>query len=416
MTHLLCGGGVPRVHRARSPVPPRLPHFATPRSVHRLAAVAAGTYRPRCPPDVWSPGVTAPPGPCYWLVASGTPVGWRGGCLALGLVRGVVRHYCLGGCSTLVVWARRSGPVRGGRTGPLVSCPPSLALPAPRVPRCVWRAVPSGCPLPSLAGTPFHAVCAFRGLGPVASLVFPACPSSLCALTLPRGPRSPPPPPAGVARALRAVHVLGAGRAVPLGACPSALPAPVPGTVWFVQFCFGFFCFCPLGGGGARSCSPPTWLEAVCPLWGGPARLWPSRAGEWAGGGGAACVVVPRSARPGASGAGGRLASVRPSAFPGEATKRVFCTSLLPLRAWPPYRSCLLVVFGRGPCGALVRRRGFACPSRLLRQQAAGAWRRALLRLPSRAPRSCRGEGGSLPLPRGGWGPAFPWLAGRSGG
>ena len=27
-THLLPGGGVPRVHRARSPVPPRLPRFA----------------------------------------------------------------------------------------------------------------------------------------------------------------------------------------------------------------------------------------------------------------------------------------------------------------------------------------------------------------------------------------------------
>ena len=33
-THLLPGGGVPRVHRARSPVPPQLPLFATPRSVH----------------------------------------------------------------------------------------------------------------------------------------------------------------------------------------------------------------------------------------------------------------------------------------------------------------------------------------------------------------------------------------------
>ena len=39
-THLLPGGGVPRVHRARSPVPPRLPRFATPRSVHPFAAVA----------------------------------------------------------------------------------------------------------------------------------------------------------------------------------------------------------------------------------------------------------------------------------------------------------------------------------------------------------------------------------------
>ena len=164
MTHLLLGGGVPRVHGARSPVPPRLPHFATPRSVHHLAAVAAGAYPPRRPPNAWSPGVPAPPGPCYWLVASGTPLGWRGGCLAVGLVRGAVRHYCLGGCSALVVCARRSRPVRGGWGRCRVLCLPRFPLPAPRFPRCVWRAVPSGCPLSSLAGTPFHAVCAFRGI------------------------------------------------------------------------------------------------------------------------------------------------------------------------------------------------------------------------------------------------------------
>ena len=81
-THLLPGGGVPRAHRARSPVPPRLPRFATPRSVHQFAAVAAGAYPPHRPPNAWSPGVPALPGPCYWLVASVTPLGWRGGCLA----------------------------------------------------------------------------------------------------------------------------------------------------------------------------------------------------------------------------------------------------------------------------------------------------------------------------------------------
>ena len=81
-THLLPGGGVPRVHRARSPVLPRRPRFATPRSVHHFAAVAAGAYPLRRPPNAWSPGAPASPGPCYWLVASGTPLGWRGGCLA----------------------------------------------------------------------------------------------------------------------------------------------------------------------------------------------------------------------------------------------------------------------------------------------------------------------------------------------
>ena len=179
MTHLLPAGRVPRVHGAWSPVPPRLPHFATPRSVRCLAAVAAGAYPPRRHPDAWSPGAPALPGPCYWLVASGTPVGWRGRCLAFGLVRGAVRHYCLGGCSALVVWAQRSRPVRGGWGRCLVLCLPRLPLPAPRSLRCVWRAVSSGCCLSSLAGTPFHAVCAFCGLGQVALFVFPRV-SSVC--------------------------------------------------------------------------------------------------------------------------------------------------------------------------------------------------------------------------------------------
>ena len=128
-------------------------------------------------------------------------------------------------------------------------------LPAPRVPRCVWRAVPSGCPLPSLAGTPFHAVCAFSELGPVALLVVPACPLRVCALALPRRPLSPPL--AVVACAPRAVQVLGAGRAVPRGRCPSARPAPVPCSVWRAW------------GGAVGSRFPPTWLGAVRPPWGG---------------------------------------------------------------------------------------------------------------------------------------------------
>ena len=80
----------------------------------------------------------------------------------------------------------------GGSGRYLVLCLSRFPLPAPRVPRCVWRAVPSGCPLPSLAGTPFHAVCAFRALGPVALLVVPACPFRVCALALPRRPLPPP--------------------------------------------------------------------------------------------------------------------------------------------------------------------------------------------------------------------------------
>ena len=81
----------------------------------------------------------------------------------------------------------RFGGVRAGTW-----CCVPLPFPAPRVPRRVWRAAPSGCPLPSLAGTPFHAVCAFRALGPVALLVPPACPLRGCALALSRCPRPPP--------------------------------------------------------------------------------------------------------------------------------------------------------------------------------------------------------------------------------
>ena len=114
----------------------------------------------------------------------------------------------------------------GGLGCYLVLCLSRFPHPAPRVPRCVWRAVPSRCPLPSLAGTPFHAVCAFRELGPVALLVVPACPLRVRALALPRRPL--PPPLGCVACAPRAVPALGANRAV----CPSTCPAPVPCSVW----------------------------------------------------------------------------------------------------------------------------------------------------------------------------------------
>ena len=125
-------------------------------------------------------------------------------------------------CPVCVCAALAAGSRGSGRY--LVLCLSRFPLPVPRVPRCVWRAVPSGCPLPSLAGTPFHAVCAFRALGPVALLVFPACPFRVCALALPRRPL--PPPLGGVACAPRVVPALGAGRAVPRGPCPSVCPAP----------------------------------------------------------------------------------------------------------------------------------------------------------------------------------------------
>ena len=300
-------------------------------------------------------------------------------------------------CPVRVCAALAAGSWGSGRY--LVLCPFRFPLPAPRVPRCVWRAVPSGCPLPSLAGTPFHAVCAFRGLGPVVLLVVPACPLRVCALALP--PRLPSPPLGGVAYAPRGVPALGAGRAVPRGPCPSACPAPVPCSVWLAwggggpvpvppylawgcggggraspggvpttvargvwgqalllprlpahwAGCLGRLptcCgrgrvgvgaqHCPLGlhtvwglrAAGVVGGRPPTWLRA------GP---WCSCAGgrAWGGKGGAACALCPPFVRPGGGcRAGGRSASFRPSAFPGQATKRVSLASFCPWGAWPP--------------------------------------------------------------------------------
>ena len=147
-------------------------------------------------------------------------------------------------CPVRVCAALAAGSGGSGRY--LVLCLSRFPHPAPRVPRCLWGAVPSGCSLPSLAGTPFHAVCAFRVLGPVALLVVPACPLRVCALALPRRPL--PHPLGGVACAPRAVPALGAGRAVPRGPCPSACPAPVPCSVWRAW------------GGAVRSRFPPNWL------------------------------------------------------------------------------------------------------------------------------------------------------------
>ena len=132
-------------------------------------------------------------------------------------------------------------------------------------------------------GTRFHAVCAFSGLGLVALLVFPACPWCVCALALLRRPRPPPPPLVGVARAPRAVPVLGAGRAVPRSPCPSACPASVPCSVWLAW-----------GGGRPGPVFPPTWLGAVRSPWGGSAHPGRSCAGGrgWVGwGGGGPCAA-----------------------------------------------------------------------------------------------------------------------------
>ena len=120
----------------------------------------------------------------------------------------------------------------GGSGRYLVLCLSRFPLPAPRVLRCVWRAVPSGCPLPLLAGTPFHAVPSGIPRVPFACVCAPAPAASA------------PPPPWVVWRAHHAqsrhwalvglFHVVRAPRV----SCPSPLlrlaclggggPVPVP--------------------------------------------------------------------------------------------------------------------------------------------------------------------------------------------
>ena len=110
----------------------------------------------------------------------------------------------------------------------------------------------------------------------------------VCALVLPRRPLPPPHPPAvGVARAPRAVPVLGAGRAVQRGTCPSACPAPFPCSVWLAWGGIGPVPFPPYPAWG---CALPTgWVCAP----GASLR----RGVGW--GGGAACAPCLPTVRPG---------------------------------------------------------------------------------------------------------------------
>ena len=285
----------------------------------------------------------------------------------------------------------------GGSGRYVVLCLSRFPLPAPRVWRCVWCAVLSGCPLPSLAGTPFHAVCAFRELGPLALLVVPACPLRVCALAL---PRRPPPPPWVVWHAHLAqsrhwalvapFHVVRA----PLRVLPRSL-AP-----------FGV-----LGGGRAGPGSPLPGLGLCAPHGAGPWRSC-SRGQGLGGGGGSPCAVPPVCATRGTRRAGGRSASFRPPALPGQATKRASLALFWSWGARSPYHSssCSPALSGRDLCGVLARWRGLACSPRFLWAPAAGAGGQAVLRLLSRA-----GGGGTIPPALGGWGPAPLRLAGQWG-
>ena len=358
-------------------------------------------------------------------------------------------------CPVCVCAALAAGSGSSGRY--LVLCLSCFPLPAPRVPRCVWQAVPSGSPLPSLAGTPFHAVCAFRALGLVTLLVVSACPFRVCAGALPR--RSLLPPLGGVACAPRVVPALGAGRAVPLRvSCPGPLlrlaclgeSGPVPVPPYLAWGCGGggraspkgsaFYCCEGRPGSGA----PPSptarplgglWGSAIHVLWaracrcGGPslsprparpvgaarrgAGPWRSCAGGRPGGGGGGVRRTPRlCGRGGACRAGGRSASFRPSAFPGQATKRVSLASCCPWEAWPPIP--LRFMLTRLLWARSVRRPGALARARLFSAAPVGAsgWGGGA----GRAPAPLSGGGGRHPPCLGGWEPGPPRLAGRWGG
>ena len=99
---------------------------------------------------------------------------------------------------------------------------------SPRVSRAV-------CGEPSCLGVPYPRSLVRPSMRSVCSagsvrLPFWYCPRALCVClrSCSRGVRAPPPPRVGVARAPRAVPVLGAGRAVSRGPCPFASPALVP--------------------------------------------------------------------------------------------------------------------------------------------------------------------------------------------
>ena len=255
----------------------------------------------------------------------------------------------------------------------------------------------------------FHAVCAFRGLGPVALPVSPSCPLCVCALTLSRPPR-PPPPRVGVARAPRAVPVLGAGRAVPRYPCPSVCPGLVPCSVWLAL------------GGAARFPFPP-YLAWGCALPFG--RISASRALQRRGGGGGGAACAPSSP------------VVRPGGPVGRGVALPRSVPLIPLGR--QLSGCLWRRSGHGgrgphtaPVGAPVLSPGVvrvaslcADAGLLVHRGSCGSTRlRTLRRMvygPPCAPpppgrRGPFGGRGDRPLCLGGVRPpAPPWLAGRRG-
>ena len=342
----------------------------------------------------------------------------------MGLVRGAVRTTAL---AAAVPWSCVRGThdrFGGLRSVPGVASSP-FSLPALRFPRCVWRAVPSGCPLPSLARTPFHAVCAFRGLGPVALLVFPAC--ALCVCVRSRSHGAPPPrrkhlarPPClalvGPFHAVRAPPRVLPRSCVPLGLLGGGGGGPVPFPPYL-----GWGCALP-GGLGLRVWGVP----APGGLgWGGgrPVRRFPrrcGRGGQW--GGGLPCLSLSlclpwAGNKAGVLGVALAMEGVAPIPLP------------FVLACCPRARSA----------GALACLRSFACSLSIAVSAGAGGWGRGggpccgpppgrrgaaggggvpstLGRVGGRRPRGARAIGGSVVgLAGGGVAPWFPTSPLRGG-
>ena len=135
--------------------------------------------------------------------------------------------------------------------------------------------------------------------------------------------------------------------------------------------------------------------------------------GGLTGGGGGVRRTPRLCGRGGACRAGGRSASFRPSATPGQATKRVSLASRCPWGAWPPIP--LRFVLTRLLWARSVRRLGALARARLFSAApvAAGGWGGGA----GRAPAPLSGGGGTTPPASGGGGRGpRGWRAGRGVG
>ena len=169
-------------------------------------------------------------------------------------------------CTPLLPWmvqcparvCTASRQFSGDRAGAVL--PPSCFPLTSRTLPCLLQVARSGCPLPSAAGMPFHAVCA----APLAHCV--------CVRSRSRGVHAHP---LCVTRALCAVPVQGSARAVPAGPCPSAFPALVLCSACLLC---GGACPVPASPYSAPGCAPPRW----CACLGGTALVASRDVQRWA--------------------------------------------------------------------------------------------------------------------------------------